>query len=52
MKNAAYAKDIIATLESETKSKAARKGMAVAAINYGKYDAEAIAVWKEYLASF
>lgn len=52
MKNAAYAKDIIATMEVETNSKAARKRMAEMAVKVGNYDDEAKAVWAEYLKKF
>ena len=52
MKNAEYAKTIIATLEAETKSKAARKRMAEMAIKIGNYDAAAKNVFAEYLKTF
>lgn len=49
MKNASYAKEIIATMEVETKSKSARKRMAELAIKVGNYDYAANKVWAEYL---
>lgn len=52
MKTASFARQIIATMEAETKSKAARKRMAEMAIKIGKYDAEAKAVFAEYLKTF
>lgn len=52
MKNASFARNIIATMEAETKSKAARKRMAEMAIKIGNYDAEAKAVFAEYLKTF
>lgn len=52
MKNASFARNIITTMEAETKSKAARKRMAEMAIKIGNYDAEAKAVFAEYLKTF
>ena len=52
MKNAEYARDIIATMERDTKSRAARKRMAELAVKIGNYDDEAKTVWSEYLESF
>lgn len=49
MKNAAYAKMIIATMEAETKSKAARKRMAEMAIKIGNYDDDAKVVFSDYI---
>ena len=49
MKNADYARDIIATMERETKSKAARKRMAEIVLERGNYDAHAMQVWHDYL---
>lgn len=48
-----YARDIIATIERETKSRAARKRMAELAIGrLGNYTPEAKDVWRAYLATF
>jgi len=52
MKNADYARDNIATMERETKSKAARKRRAQLALERGNYDAPAKQVWREYLETF
>lgn len=52
MKNAEYARDIIATMERETKSRATRQRMAEIAIRIGNYDDEAKQVWREYLRTF
>lgn len=52
MKSADYARDVIATMERETKSKAARKRMAELVLSHGNYDQEAMQIWRDYLESF
>ena len=52
LKDSTYARDIIATMERETKSRAARRRMAeIAAGPLGQYTEEAKALWREYLQS-
>lgn len=48
-KGAAYAREIIATMERETKSVAARKQLAESAIRRGNYDDAGKAVFRDYL---
>lgn len=53
--NADFARARIAEIEAGTPSIAARKRMAEIVImreNVGRYDAEAIGVWRKYLTTF
>lgn len=49
LKDSAYARAIIADLERDTQSLAARRRMAELAITIGRYDDDAKDVWREYL---
>lgn len=52
-KDAAFARDAIASLERECRSRPARKRMAELALGrHGNYTPEGKAVWGEYLATF
>ena len=50
--NAEQVRAIIETMNRDTKSRAARKAMASAAVNRAKVTEEGRAVWADYLATF
>lgn len=50
-RNAEYAADVIAELTRVCRSKKARIRMAEMAISMGNYTDEALAVWRDYLAT-
>lgn len=47
-----FAREIIATLESDCKNRAARKRMAEMALRRGNYSDAGLAVWRDYLGTF
>ena len=47
-----FAREIIANLEADCKSRAARKRMAEIVLMRGNYTDAGLAVWREYLAKF
>lgn len=51
LKTANHARDFIATMKRETRSKAARIRMAELAVAVGRYDDSARVVWQDYLTT-